>query len=254
MRNIQHIHFETIDSTHIYARNNLQNLQINEWYLYTASKQEAGIGTKNRTWISPCDVNIYATYSFFLEEKNMSKIFYIPQITCLQVANLLLSIGVDAKIKWINDVLVNRRKISGVLCESVSNVAGRPGFIAVIVSVGLNVNSSLHDLQGVEQIATSIKIETNKKHEVQKLLMQLSSLIFNGIHSLMELEFAEFQPAISAKLERFGGKKIVLQDSEDSDVDGIIKDIGDQGELILETVDGEKAYFQGSIIAPVSNL
>jgi BirA family biotin operon repressor/biotin-[acetyl-CoA-carboxylase] ligase len=164
----------------------------------------------------------------------------------LQIVRILESSGIDSKIKWVNDVLVNGRKISGVLCESIAGVRGED--IAVIVSIGLNVNASLLDLSGLEGIATSMKMESNKQYDLQQLIMQLSSSLLASINNLFASGFGQFRPEISQRLERFDARVVTLRSLSVSSMRGVIKDIGDSGELIVETERGVIACFEGSIL------
>ena len=246
MQNIDHAHFDEIYSTHLYARANINQLKPNRWSLCTANSQVAGIGTKNSKWVSPRDLNIYASYSFLTAKENAEKTYCIPQLACLQIVRILESCGIDSKIKWVNDVLVNGRKISGVLCESIAGVRGED--IAVIVSIGLNVNASLLDLSGLEGIATSMKMESNKQYDLQQLIMQLSSSLLESVNHLFASGFSQFRPEISQKLERFDSRVVTLRSLSGSSMRGVIKDIGDSGELIVETERGVVACFEGSIL------
>jgi len=246
MQIIDHVHFDSIDSTHLYARGKIHELKPNQWNLCTANSQVSGIGTKNSKWVSPADVNIYASYSFLIKKLDADKIFFIPQIACLQIVRLLQDLGIEAKIKWVNDVLVHKKKISGVLCESFSG--GHEDNMAVIVSIGLNVNADANDLGGVKEIATSMKLETSQEYDLQKLIMQLSGSLFAAINSLIQSGFSQFRPVISQNLERFDATPIVLLRSQGSSVNGVIKDISDKGEIILETESGIFSYFEGSIV------
>jgi len=246
MQNVDHIHFDSIDSTHLYARGKVHELKPNQWSLCTANSQESGMGTKNSKWISPADVNIYATYSFLIPKPSADKIFFIPQITCLQIVKLLQDLGIKASIKWVNDVLVRRKKISGVLCESFSGSHGDN--IAVVVSIGLNVNADASHLGSVRKIATSMKLEANKEYNLQDLLMRLSGYLFKSVSHLMEYGFARDKDLISQKLEKYDGQTIILRSITGLDVRGVIKGIDEKGGLILQAKNDIYTYFEGSII------
>ena len=98
-------------------------------------KQTKGRGTKNNCWISDYG-NIFL--STLLRPKGSKK--YWPQLSLLaglSVFETLLEIGVnrkDIKIKWPNDILLNFKKVSGILVESIDNFA--------VIGIGLNLKSS----------------------------------------------------------------------------------------------------------------
>ena len=71
---ITRIHFETIDSTQLYAKRELNSFHEDpKWRLITASEQIAGKGQYDRKWLSPSG-NVYATFVFPLQTKHLSKV------------------------------------------------------------------------------------------------------------------------------------------------------------------------------------
>jgi BirA family biotin operon repressor/biotin-[acetyl-CoA-carboxylase] ligase len=247
--NLQHKHFDTIDSTQLYARQQYSYLKPGEWTLYTADGQTGGIGTKGKTWNSPYKVNIYATYSFLIEEKDSAKMLYMPHVTCLQVAKLLESQGMNPSIKWVNDVLINQKKVCGILAESFSNAVKHDGinYTAVLIGIGININSD--QMSQISQPATSIKIETQKEHSVKELTKNLSDLLISGINTLLTQGFVELQSEINKRLEKFDNQPIILQKASGKYVVGYIDGVGNDGQLVIDK--GGKLFencYDGSIL------
>lgn len=85
-------------------------------------------------------------------------------------------------VKWPNDVLVKQRKLSGILCETIP-VA--PESTAIILGIGLNVNSSLENLKNVGQPATSLLIETGIVYNLDNVLSNLSTKVRSHVLSTM---------------------------------------------------------------------
>ena len=233
--NLQHKHFDTIDSTQLYARQQYSYLKPGEWTLYTADGQTGGIGTKGKTWNSPYKVNIYATYSFLIEEKDSAKMLYMPHVTCLQVAKLLESQSINPSIKWVNDVLINQKKVCGILSESFSNTVKQDGinYTAVLIGIGINVNSDANQVSQISQPATSIKIETQKEHNIEELTDILSDLIMSGINTLLTQGFVELQSEINERLEKFDNMPVILEKPGGKYTVGYIHGVGNEGQLIL---------------------
>jgi BirA family biotin operon repressor/biotin-[acetyl-CoA-carboxylase] ligase len=247
--NLQHTHFDTINSTQLYARQQYSYLKPGEWTLYTADGQTGGIGTKGKTWNSPYKVNIYATYSFLIEEKDSAKMLYMPHVTCLQVAKLLESQGMNPSIKWVNDVLINQKKVCGILAESFSNAVKHDGinYTAVLIGIGININSD--QMSQISQPATSIKIETQKEHSVKELTKNLSDLLISGINTLLTQGFVELQAEINKRLEKFDNQPIILQKASGKYVVGYIDGVGNDGQLVIDK--GGKLFencYDGSIL------
>ncbi len=130
--------FDSIDSTNTFAKS-IAEQETGEGTLIIAEKQTSGKGRLGRTWESEYGKNL--TFSLILK----------PKISTEQIGilSILAGVGVteavrnvtelDAQCKWPNDVLIQQKKICGILSESVlTNNAP----LSVIVGIGVNVNQS----------------------------------------------------------------------------------------------------------------
>jgi len=113
-KSISYIHFDTIDSTNTWAKNNAKTLDPDQITCITALEQTAGRGRWLRKWISPKGQNIYATIYFCLS-KNCKQLSNVGQILSLSCAKVLKSKGFLPQIKWPNDLLLEKKKVAGVL-------------------------------------------------------------------------------------------------------------------------------------------
>ena len=133
--NFEILHFNEIDSTNVYAKNLvLSNHNINNTIII-ADKQTNGKTTKNTNWISPVG-NLYVTYIMKLKE-NEEKFFH--QLSFITAISLIETItqkfdNTNIKLKWPNDILLNNKKLSGILIE-------KEGLFSII-GVGININSN----------------------------------------------------------------------------------------------------------------
>ena len=135
---------ESIDSTNDEVKRNidiLDNLSV-----IAAYEQTAGRGQRGNIWLTDPAMNL--TFSIALKYGQMPAglkaldQFKISEITALSVVELLSGYGIEAKIKWPNDIYVNDRKICGILIEH--SVQGE--FLShSIVGIGLNVNQTAFD-------------------------------------------------------------------------------------------------------------
>jgi BirA family biotin operon repressor/biotin-[acetyl-CoA-carboxylase] ligase len=203
--------------------------------LCTANGQTSGIGQQNKIWVSPYGLNVYATYGFLLNQKDIAKIFSIPQVSALPVVELLSKEGIECNIKWVNDVLINKKKVCGILAESFSNAFEENDdvYSAILIGIGINVNSSFENLIQISQPATSMKIETKKEFDIKKIIESLSNLLIYNINKLISDGFDAFKVNIEDKLERFDGKPVAFTGLNSSYKVGYIKGLSDNGELIL---------------------
>ncbi len=151
--NITILRFDTIDSTNTEAARQARQ-GADEGLCVIASQQTAGRGRHGRTWSSERGSGLY--FSIVLRPKLDTQ--FLPLITLMTgvaVYDTLKEFGVDPDIKWVNDILVRERKISGILAETVDTSTG----LAVIVGVGINLTSRNFPDE-IAEIATSIESES----------------------------------------------------------------------------------------------
>ncbi len=148
--NIRLVTFETIDSTNAEALRQARD-GADEGLCVMAYEQTAGRGRQGRTWVSEKDAGLY--FSIVLRPSFESRSF--PLITLMAgvaVYESLRQLGIEADIKWVNDLLVNEKKICGILAET----AETPGGLAVVVGIGINLTSANFRPE-IAALATSIE-------------------------------------------------------------------------------------------------
>ena len=101
----------------------------------TAAHQTAGKGQFNRKWVSSKGQNICVTY-FFSLNKTAHRLSNLAQLMSLSITKLLKAHEMTSQIKWPNDILVDQKKIAGVLCE----VIDLKEDYGVILGAGININ------------------------------------------------------------------------------------------------------------------
>ncbi len=198
-------HFESLPSTQEYAKTKVAHLTTDDWWVFTADEQTQGRATKERVWQSPPNVNLYATFLFRMPKHKSQLLFHMPQVATYSVLLTLVQFGFQPRIKWINDVLLNQKKVCGVLCESI--VGADPHHIPVLLGVGLNVNMTAEFCAQIEQPVTSLFVESGQmfdKEEIlpvlqQHLKAQISLLIEHGFYDSMANKIKEMTCIICLK-------------------------------------------------------
>lgn len=155
MRNF--IHLDEIDSTSVWARARLAELQ--DFTLVYADLQTAGHGQFERKWFSSKENGGNAYVSLVLKPKNIEHLNELTRYASFKVAQTLEEYGLSPKFKYPNDVLIEGKKIAGILAESV--FMGND-FKGVIVGMGVNLNLTKEEAKLIDIPATSIFIETGK--------------------------------------------------------------------------------------------
>ena len=155
-------HFPELDSTNT-ALQKLASEGAEEGLVISTDFQTGGRGKPGNKWISPKGKNLL--FSVLLRPPvSTAKAQMLTQIVCRTVAGVLKKNGIDSTFKRPNDVLVNGKKICGVLTEAQSSGERTE---SVVVGVGLNVNAEPAEL--IPE-ATSMKIETKKDYPREAVL------------------------------------------------------------------------------------
>lgn len=158
-------HYNTIDSTNIRAK--LLAPTEKEGTVITSEEQTMGKGRLGRSWISKNSKGIYM--SIILKPK--VDIINISRITSIGAASVYLALkemDIHSKIKWPNDILVEDKKVCGILTEMNGDV-NKVNY--VIVGIGVNVNLEEDEIpEELKDKATSLKISLGKTIDKEKLL------------------------------------------------------------------------------------
>lgn len=133
-----------------------------------ADHQSGGKGRRGRSFASPSGAGIYLSY-LFRPETGSDKISGLTSWTAVAVADAVKNAyGLDTSIKWVNDLLMNRKKICGILTEV--SVEGESGLIdTCIIGIGINVNESAFPPE-IADIATSVSIENGGRRFLRSRL------------------------------------------------------------------------------------
>ncbi len=162
------IKLDRIDSTSVWARKNLASL--NDFDVISAAIQENGHGQFERKWYSTDKNggNIYI--SLVLKPDNIEHLNELTRFTALIVSEVLKKYGLKPDFKFPNDILINGKKISGILAESVFQGSE---FKGVVLGMGINLNLDDSDVRKIDIPATSIFLETGKNIDKDKFLNEL---------------------------------------------------------------------------------
>jgi BirA family biotin operon repressor/biotin-[acetyl-CoA-carboxylase] ligase len=177
-----------VESTNTYAMNLLRNVNPIEGTIVYTDNQTHGKGQRGALWASKIGQNITASVILKPHFLGLDKSFYLSKISALAVYDVLTDILVnsqyDIKIKWPNDILVNQRKIAGILIE---NNFTTQSIQYSVIGVGLNVNQQ--EFGDFERIATSLNLLLNKDFETKKVLELLCQKLEKWYLKLKEQKF-----------------------------------------------------------------
>ena len=172
---IKGYYYDITDSTNIRAREYLNNGGALPAY-FIANEQTAGRGRQGKSFYSPKNTGFYFTLALNWENSFNT----VSLTTAVSVALLRTLKNFTQKtlnIKWVNDILADGKKVSGILCETVADKnSGKPK--AVIIGIGINLSTNDFPIE-LENIATNLSdIDINRKDIENKLLNELYNVLF----------------------------------------------------------------------------
>lgn len=165
-------YYNEIHSTHEYAKT-IASKKEEDGKIVIAAKQTNGIGTNGRTWFTNSDGNIAMTIILNIDLKKE-----ILNNLTINIAKYLKSIiftiyGYTVDIKLPNDIMVNNKKIAGILTQV--NTMGED-IRYLLISIGMNVNS-LEFPKEIENIASSLKKEFNQEFDLEKIISKFIEIL-----------------------------------------------------------------------------
>ncbi len=198
-----------------------------------AGEQTAGRGRHGRSWISPPGSGLYLTL-ILRPVKPFNELWQIAFVASLAAAEAVQRVsGLQARIKWPNDVMLNDRKVGGLLVEAGAHA--EDSVVPVVVGIGINVNTSRFPREIAER-ATSIALELGRPVPLQDIERELLDAIDARYAGYLREGF----PAVLSAWKGFDctvGRRVSVHSSE-GDVEGVAVEVSSEGNLVAEREDG----------------
>ena len=225
--------FDEVDSTNIVAKKKAEE-GAEHGTLIVADKQSAGRGRRGRSWESPAGKDIYMTI-MLKPEFTPDKASMLTLVMALAATRAVQDVTqLSCSIKWPNDIVVNGKKICGILTE----MSAELDYIHyVVIGIGINVNLEVMPDE-IKENATSLLLESKKKI--------LRAHIIERVMHYFEQYYEMFLQTedLSMLLKAYNGY-LINQDKEVCVLDpkeeytGIAQGINSQGELLVKKENGE---------------
>ncbi len=153
-KNIEY--YQIIDSTNKEANELIKNNEALHGMMIITDNQKSGKGRSNKKWHMGPSKGL-AMSLIYLKTVLYNNALLIPLAAGLSIAETLKNRGLNPIIKWPNDILINNKKIGGILCESKIQKNTIESFI---IGIGLNINETINDFpENLKETATSLFIE-----------------------------------------------------------------------------------------------
>lgn len=222
------ITLEEVDSTNLYAKNHLHVLE--DRTIIHAKRQTSGRGRLTRKWVDLGLGNLFASFVLKPSSNFDEKYSNLTQYLSVILAEVLEEYGLEPKIKWPNDVLINGKKIAGILSETVMQGTN---FKGLVLGIGVNLLASADDLKLIEdKPVTALNLEIGKTISDDDFLAVLAEKFFVNYDEFLQKGFELIKSDYISRTS-FLDTEVCVQGFNDTKK-GIARGITDSGELILE--------------------
>lgn len=236
------LYFDTIDSTNTKAQE-LAEKGYPSGTLVVADKQESGKGRRGRSWVSPSGTGIFMTL-MIKPDINPNNASMLTLVAALAVAKAITSVtGEEALIKWPNDIVVNGKKVCGILTE----MNAQFDYINhIVVGIGINVHNESFP-EEISQMASSLMIEAGGKRFHRAQIIAETMSYFEQYYDT----FLKTQD-LSALVREYDellvnrNKSVRVLDPKEP-FDGKAMGITPKGELIVDTWESRKLVSSGEV-------
>ena len=228
------ITLEEIDSTNNYAKVNIEN--FTDRTIIHATRQTSGRGRLTRSWVDFGEGNLFM--SIVLKPSETFNEIYpnITQYLSVALCKVLESYGLTPQIKWPNDVLIEGKKIAGILSESIMQ-GGK--FKGLVVGIGVNLNAKQSDVDSVpNKLVTALNLELGKNVDKDSFMKNLVDEFFENYDKFLENGF-EMIKADYINRNCFLNKELNVQIFNNIET-GVAKSVDNSGALVLQTQNDKK--------------
>ena len=200
-----------------------------------ADTQSKGKGRLGRGWVSPPGVNIYMSIILRpdIRPRDATLITIMSSVAC---ANALRKVtGLNVTIKWPNDLIIQKKKLCGILTELKTE---RNKIIFAVAGIGINVNADIDDFsEDVKSIATSLKNETGIVYSRTEIVAETLNEIDRWYKTLKVMD----RDTLLSEWKRLSstlGREVLVVTGQGT-LTGLALDLDSKGMLMIKLTSGE---------------
>jgi BirA family biotin operon repressor/biotin-[acetyl-CoA-carboxylase] ligase len=230
-----HIQLDDVSSTNLYLRKLIKDKSINENILVSTNYQEKGRGQRSNIWESEKNMNILISF-LYVHTTNNYDLFKFNMLISLAIYDFLSKyFKTGLKIKWPNDLMINNKKIAGVLVQNIeSNFKS-------IIGVGININQK--EFKNFSPQATSFSNELNKEFNRNVLILELMNNFENYL--INYFQFNDLKNSYMLKIYKFKQQTNFLNNLKE--FKGEIINFNSSGEIIIKRGDEFLCFKNGEV-------
>ncbi len=182
--------FDQLESTNNYAMQKLRQNDMTHGEVVWAAHQIKGKGQRGNHWHSAAVKNLL--FSIVLTKKIEVKHFFkLNLLTSLAITDYLADQQLKSlAIKWPNDILIEGKKIAGILIET---ILSHQQIDASVIGIGLNINQEFHHLNGFQRAPSSLFVLTRKKYDLAEQLSVFLGCFQNRYDQFLAQDFETLQ-------------------------------------------------------------
>ena len=228
--------YKETDSTNLRAKEAGElEKDISQGMLFIADKQTAGVGRRGRSWESMAGENVYMSL-LLKPDLEPAKAPMLTLVMAVAVASALKKVcKVEAQIKWPNDLVLNGKKICGILTEM-----GLDGMQIkyVVIGVGINVNRKEFPEELLDK-ATSLAMETSEEFDKDAIISAVVEEFYKYYDGFLQTgDLSYLQETYNQSLVNRGREVRIHEPGNEYNARAI--GINEQGELLVETEGGKR--------------
>ncbi len=223
--------FDVIDSTNTLAKKYASE-GVLEGKVIVAKSQTAGRGRFQRSFYSPSDTGIY--FSFILKPKDVNKISLITSIAAISICRSIKNnTDKNPAIKWVNDIFIDNKKVSGILTEATFSVENNE-IESVIVGIGINIYSPINNFPS-EIENTAGYILNNKKTDIRNKIV--ASTLNEFLNIFLNSNEEDIHKEYKNNSFIIGKEVYIIKNNEKIKV--IVLDINKENHLVVKKENGD---------------
>lgn len=232
------IRLDAVDSTNLFAQELLSNHKVANGTVIVSRNQTKGRGQRGSVWIAEPGTNLTFSVVLLPDKLDVSKQFLLNKSFCLAVYDFLAEKDLKKlAVKWPNDILINKKKISGMLIE---NVIRGEYIHSVVAGFGINVNQNNFGIT-LADTATSMRLEAARVFNLGELLNAVLACIERRYNQVLNNE----QVLIDADYNKalFQLDEWCIYEANNKEFIGCIRGVNQEGQLIIEHRGGSHQLF-----------
>lgn len=244
---VKRIHWDATDSTNFRAAE-LALDPANAGVVITADLQSQGHGQHGRVWQSSPETNVLLSALLF-PPPELRRPVILTAFAAMAVAETIFQvIGLTAAIKWPNDLLIDRKKVCGILIEGGKRTGGASEAGSYfVVGIGLNVNQSVADFEQMElPDASSLSVAVGKKLDVQLITNCLIDNLDEQYSELLDGQFTKLESDWAKRIGKLG-RAVTVELADRNEVQGQLQALTFDN-LILELPSGEQRQIRPEMV------